>query len=824
MKKRLFTLNKGGFIHFIKTLRKYKSVKQRLAFMSLSQNIVQRLKRKLALLEKRALSLNAKWTTGIATAVLVAWLATPVQAQFAAQVNLDTLGSNGLVLKGINPDDYSGGSVSDAGDINGDGIDDFIIGATYADPNGKGYSGESYVVFGSDNFTADSLNLSDLDGSNGFVLNGVNTYDQSGTSVSGAGDVNGDGIDDLIIGASFADPGGVSNAGQCYVVFGSTNFTSDSLNLADLNGTNGFTINGTNVSDYLGKAVGAAGDVNADGIDDFILGAHIANVNGNNYVGKSYVIFGSTSFTGDSLNLSDLDGSNGFVMNGIVASAHTGESVDGVGDINGDGIDDMIIGASGAYPNGLAKGGESYVVFGSTNFTSDSLNLADLDGVNGFVLNGREAQIHSGESVSGAGDVNGDGINDLIIGAWGADHNGNLAGESYIVFGSNNFTDDSLELSDLDGTNGFVMNGILGNDRSGRSVSGAGDVNGDGLDDVIIGAMGADPNGESYAGSSYIVFGSNTFTADSLNLSDLDGTNGFVVNGINSADAAGQSVSAAGDVNGDGIDDLIIGALWADPSGKNSAGESYVVFGKSFYPSTPSLIASPATWCVGATGNIDIAAGDMLRSAAQWVLYADSLNTTPLDSSLTGNFTLIPTTTTTYLVRGEGNGFTGEADSFTVTVNTSPTATISNNGAEFTGSPNGLNYQWIDCADNSIIVGETAALYTAVATGNFAVIVEDKGCADTSSCANVIIDGIEDDFGSQIQLFPNPTNNEVTLELGSITKSIITLSDITGQMITQLKSYQNQSVHLSLKDLPEGVYFVKVEDKDRQRVMKLIKQ
>ena len=140
-------------------------------------------------------------------------------------------------------------------------------------------------------------------------------------------------------------------------------------------------------------------------------------------------------------------------------------------------------------------------------------------------------------------------------------------------------TNTIFELSALDGTNGFVINGIDGGDQSGFSVSAAGDVNGDGIDDIIIGAFSANPNGNSDAGESYVVFGSDTGFGAALELSALNGTNGFVINGIDVLDSSGTSVSAAGGVNGDGIDDIIIGADLADPDGNSLAGESSVVFG-----------------------------------------------------------------------------------------------------------------------------------------------------------------------------------------------------------------------------------------------------
>ena len=103
-----------------------------------------------------------------------------------------------------------------------------------------------------------------------------------------------------------------------------------------------------------------------------------------------------------------------------------------------------------------------------------------------------------------------------------------------------------INLADLDGSNGFVINGIDAADQSGISVSAAGDVNGDGIDDFIIGANLADPNGNSNTGESYVVFGSDTGFGASLELSTLDGTNGFVINGIDANDDNGRSVSAAG--------------------------------------------------------------------------------------------------------------------------------------------------------------------------------------------------------------------------------------------------------------------------------------
>ena len=424
------------------------------------------------------------------------------------------------------------------------------------------------------------INLADLDGTNGFRLDGIDRSDSSGTSVSSAGDVNGDGFDDVIIGASGGDSNGNGAAGESYVVFGAAGGFASSLSLGALDGTNGFRIDGVDATDLSGTSVSGAGDVNGDGIDDIIIGAQRADPNGNNGAGESYVVFGTAGGFAPSLSLATLDGSNGFRIDGIDAGDESGSRVSAAGDVNGDGFDDVIIGARSADPNGNSFAGESYVVFGAAGGFAPSLSLAALDGTNGFRLDGIDADDRSGNSVSSAGDVNGDGYDDLIIGAFDADPNGNSrAGESYVVFGAAGGFTPSLSLGALDGTNGFRIDGVDATDLSGTSVSGAGDVNGDGIDDIIIGAQRADPNGNNGAGESYVVFGTAGGFAPSLSLATLDGSNGFRIDGIDAGDESGSRVSAAGDVNGDGFDDVIIGARSADPNGNSRAGESYVVFG-----------------------------------------------------------------------------------------------------------------------------------------------------------------------------------------------------------------------------------------------------
>lgn len=521
---------------------------------------------------------RSHWRTQlVTTAIAIALVSAPlsVHAQFPAEFELSSLnGTNGFVINSAFPINRLFRSIGSAGDVNDDGIDDLIIGVSGADPNGSG-SGASYVVFGRTGGFSAELELSSLDGTNGFVLNGGDAGDSSGSSVSGAGDVNGDGVDDLLIGAA-----GAGSSGKSYVVYGQTGGFGAALELSNIDGTNGFAINGissgrgVDPSEFeysaIGLSVSGAGDINGDGIDDLLLGAPRADRFGRN-PGESYVVFGQAGRFGPSLELSSLDGTNGFVLRGIDDGDFSGWSLSGAGDVNGDGFDDVLIGAPGADTNGR-RSGKSYVVFGQAAGFDATLELSSLDGSNGFVLHGGVNERSSGSRVSGAGDFNGDGFDDLLIGL-GAE---TLLRSSSVVFGKADGFDAMLDLDSLDGINGVALNSVY---LTGRAVSSAGDVNGDGIDDVLIGAFGADPNGRS-SGASYLVYGQTGGFGPSVDLDNLDGTNGFALNGVDAGDLSGSSVSGAGDINGDGVDDLIIGARGDVPNGADTGASYMVVFGR----------------------------------------------------------------------------------------------------------------------------------------------------------------------------------------------------------------------------------------------------
>jgi len=267
--------------------------------------------------------------------------------------DLSTLdGSNGFHLDGIDVGDYFGRSVSTAGDVNGDGYDDILVGADWADPGGDSEAGETYVVFGSGSGFAASLDLETLDGSNGFRLDGIDVGDRSGVSVSTAGDVNGDGYDDILAGADWADPGGDGNAGETYVIFGSGSGFAASLDLSTLDGSNGFRLDGIDVDDYSGWSVSTAGDVNGDGYADILVGAYQADPGGDSKAGETYVVFGG-DFTGTVTHAGT-----------VAADTLTGDGTANVM-VAGQG-NDIVIGGGGADVIYAAEGDDTITVSDTT--------------------------------------------------------------------------------------------------------------------------------------------------------------------------------------------------------------------------------------------------------------------------------------------------------------------------------------------------------------------------------------------------------------------------------------------------------------------------
>ncbi len=444
--------------------------------------------------------------------------------------------------------EMAGYSVSTAGDVDGDGFGDLLVGSHYNDDGGD-YAGAAYLVLGS--ATPGDLSLGSADAQ----YTGVAEYDGAGRVVATAGDVDGDGFGDILIGALGNDDGG-DCAGAAYLVLGGPVPGDLSLSAADAQYT------GEAAEDVAGSGASAAGDVDGDGFGDMLIGAKYNDDSGEN-AGAAYLLLGSSTPGSRFLGAASAQ------YTGEATEDAAGASVSSAGDIDGDGLGDILI-AAPYNDDGGDSAGAVYLLLGSATPVDLALGGADAK------YTGEAAGDVAGSSVSTAGDVDGDGLGDMLIGASHNDDGGDLAGAAYLVLGG--ATPGSLSL----GTADAQYTGEASRDLAGNSVSTAGDVDGDGFGDILIGAYYNDDDGTDamatyvvYAGTdegaAHLVLGAGT--RGSISLGDADAT----YSGETSSDQAGFSVSTAGDMNADGFGDLLIGAPSDDPTGA-----AYLVLGSGF--------------------------------------------------------------------------------------------------------------------------------------------------------------------------------------------------------------------------------------------------
>jgi hypothetical protein len=401
--------------------------------------------------------------------------------------------------------------VSAAGDVNNDGLADFLISETQATTDEFGNTGRVYVVFGHkgicDGELGSEIDLSGLDGGNGFVIEGFENNLMLGEEMAGVGDVNMDGIDDFVIG---------SRQHRAFLIFGRTNwpaeFDLNSLDSGEEGETSGVSFIVDSASASTISSVGSVGDLNDDGIDDLAIGDTRAGVGG-----TLFVISGRANWPA-SMVLNDQTFVDGTILiNGggsPIGSTGFGRSIDGAGDVNGDGIHDLIVSTPVSPTSGMLAGlGEVHIVFGQADLPG-FIDAGVLDGSDGFSALGLTPFFEIGSTVSGAGDVNGDGYGDVVFSqaATGIFITGSTTvyrgNDSHVLFGGPNVgAGGMVDLNLLYGHNGFNAHGF-GEDNAGETLD-SGDIDGDGISDVVFGAprTGAGSCTVSGRGRVYVVFG-----------------------------------------------------------------------------------------------------------------------------------------------------------------------------------------------------------------------------------------------------------------------------------------------------------------------------
>lgn len=510
------------------------------------------------------------WFRTIAVLItIVGVLATPSAAQPEAD-GIDLRSEADVVIGGSRGGDQLGVAISSAGDVNGDGLEDIIVGARYADNRNGKNAGTAYVVFGGHGARFDARNPP----RHALKIVGAASGDGAGSAVSGVGDVNGDGLDDVMVGASSRDGAG-KNSGSAYVVFGRS--TVGRVNLKSLR-EGGYRIDGAAEWDLLGNALAGLGDVNGDGLDDVLVGAMGVENNGREGAGTAYLVFGRKSERRIRL---DGTGWGGYRIDGAKDDG-AGFAVASAGDVNGDGVSDLIVGAPfGDHAGRGSHSGSAYVVFGDTD-RDHRVDLANL-GIDGFRIDGAHGRacsycsgIETGISVAGIGDVNRDGLDDVAVGAWLDWNNDRIdSGSAYIVYGRVGTT--PVDLASL-GSEGFRVDGARPYFGTANEISSLDDVSGDGVPDFLVGALGASYKGRPGAGIVYVLSGE-TRSAN-VDLARFADAQGYRIGGAHALDGAGSEASAA-DFNGDGTTDIIVGSPYARFKNRREAGAVYVVYGGS---------------------------------------------------------------------------------------------------------------------------------------------------------------------------------------------------------------------------------------------------
>ena len=497
-------------------------------------------------------------------------------------------------------DEAFGVNIADAGDVNGDGYSDYMIsssieadGALLARGTVNIYYGGAFIQDGS------SVSSPSSSQNGGTTLTGAELGDGFGRGLS-SGDLNSDGKAEVVIGA----PGraGTLTKGKVYVFWGGSELLKTNnvaLEGLDLVANDVLLISHSGDDGLFGYSVSTSGDYDGDGWLDILIGSANPGAGVDVGQGSVYLIWGNQDLYNSeyqSIDVAQMLANDGAVaFRGSLdpqSSVWSGLGYGGtnVGDINGDGIDDLAIPVPYATVNNNANNGTVRIIFGSSK-RSDlvNLDLNNLDESRGSMFNGAGPDSFWGTSVSSAGDYNGDGINDFLIGGDFADavkatgDDTARGGKAVLIFGNR---DGSFprNLDEVNGVNGLIIKGDNYGDELGFSVSSAGDINGDGYADIVIGSPGETVWNKTNAGVAYVVWGRATDKDNptiTIEVKNILGEVGFAIVGRQAQGNLGYRVSEIGDINNDGYSDILVSAPGISYDDMSASGEAYVVYGNS---------------------------------------------------------------------------------------------------------------------------------------------------------------------------------------------------------------------------------------------------